>query len=342
MLRRKNDSTLIDLGGVCLFRVGVIGLGAIGYRIAKAFAGHPAARVTVVCDMNAALAEKVAAEVGAERWVTDYREMLAGDQVDLIYVGVPPRFHEQMALEIMAAGKHILCEKPLALTLAEAERMAAKARETGIVTMVNLPMHLSPGIHAVKEQVAAGYLGEFRRGELTLVFPQWPRGWQQNPWIGKREQGGAIREVGPHLFHAIMQILGPITRVRAEMEYPTDPEASEIGALGALELERGGVIAVSALCGVDRQEQVSLTLYGTEGTLGLVEWDKPVGAKGGGPLEPLPHSQDGRIPPVELLARALAGEQVDLPTFEAGLAIQRVLDAWERSAESGAWVDLRP
>lgn len=325
-----------------MFRVGVIGLGAIGYRIAKAFAGHAAAQVTVVCDADAALAEKVAAELGAGSWATDYRAMLEGDQVDLVYVAVPPRLHKQMALEIMAAGKHILCEKPLALTLDEAEAMAAKARETGVVTMVNLPMHTSPGIAALKEQVEAGYLGEFRRGELTLVFPQWPRAWQQNPWIGKREQGGAIREVGPHLFHAIMQVLGPITRVRAEMEYPAaDPEASEIGALGALELERGGVIAVSALCGVDRKEQVSLTLYGTEGTLGLVEWDKPVGAKGGGPLEPLPFDKEGRTPPVELLAQALAGEQVELPTFEAGLAIQQVLDAWERSAETGTWIDLK-
>lgn len=322
------------------FRVGLIGLGAIGYRVAKAFANHPDSRVAVVCDTNAELAQRVAAEVRAERWVTDYRAMLEGDQVDLVYVGVPPRFHKQMAFDIMDAGKQILCEKPLALTLDEAEAMAAKARETGTVTMVNLPMHTSAGIAAVREQVAAGYLGEFRRGELTLVFPLWPRAWQQNPWIGKREQGGPIREVGPHLFHAIMQILGPIKRVRADMEYPADPEACEIGAFGALELERGGVITVSCLCGVARKEQVSLALYGTEGTLGLVEWDKPVGAKGDGPLEPLPVNQD-RIPPVDLLLRALRGEQVDLATFEAGLAIQRVLDAWERAAETGTWVEVR-
>lgn len=323
------------------FRVGMIGLGAIGYRIAKAFAGHPASRVAVVCDTNAALAEQVAAEVGAERWVTDYRKMLEGDQVDLVYVGVPPRLHKQMAFDVMDAGKQILCEKPLALTLDEAEAMAAKARETGVITMVNLPMHASPGIAALKEQVAAGYLGQFRRGELTLVFPQWPRAWQQNPWIGKREQGGPIREVGPHLFHAIMQCLGPITRVRAEMEYPADPEACEIGAIGALELAQGGVITVSTLCGIDRKEQVSLTLYGTEGSLGLVNWDKPVGGRGGEPLESLPVRDEGRIHPVELLARAMEGEDVDLPTFEAGLAIQRVLDAWERSAESGGWVSVK-
>lgn len=322
------------------FRVGLIGLGAIGYRIAKAFDGHPESRVAVVCDTNPELAAKVAVEFGADRWVTDYREMLEGDQVDLVYVGVPPRFHEQMAFDVMAAGKQILCEKPLALTLEEAERMAARAREVGGVDAVNLSMHASPGVAALKEQVAAGYLGEFRRGELTLIFPQWPRAWQQNPWIGKREQGGPVREVGPHLFHAIMQILGPIVRVRADMEYPADPEASEIGALGALELERGGVISVSVLCGVARKEQVSLTLYGTEGTLGLVNWDRPVGARGDGPLEPVPVSEE-RTPVVELLARAMRGEAVDLPRFEHGLAIQRVLEAWERAAETGSWIDVK-
>ncbi|MFZ5824863.1 MAG: gfo/Idh/MocA family oxidoreductase, partial [Bacillota bacterium] len=127
----------------------------------------------------------------------------------------------------------------------------------------------------------------------------------------------------------------------ADMEYPSDPEASEIGAFGALELEQGGVITVSALCGVDRQEQVSLTLYGTEGTLGLINWDKPVGARGAGPLEPLPVEDGYWVSPVELLARAMEGKPVDLPTFEAGLAIQRVLDAWERAAASGGWERVR-
>ncbi|MFZ5814700.1 MAG: Gfo/Idh/MocA family protein [Bacillota bacterium] len=323
------------------FRVGIIGLGAIGNRIAKAFAKHPASRVAVVCDIDPELADRMAFHLQADRWVTDYREMLEGDQVDLVYVAVPPRFHRQMALDIMEAGKHILCEKPLALTLDEAAEMAARARETGLVNAVNLPMHTSPGIRAFKEQLEGGYLGRFRRGELRLLFPKWPRDWQQNPWIGKREQGGPIREVGPHLFHAIMQFFGPIARVRAEMEYPADPEACEIGAYGALELTGGGVITVSCLCGIAREEEVSLTVYGTEGTLGLVRWERPVGARGTGPLEPLPADWDGWVSPVDLLARALQGEPVDLPTFESGLAIQRVLDAWERSAAaSGRWMPV--
>ncbi len=324
------------------FRIGLIGLGAIGYRVAKGFAAHPDTRVAVVCDTNADLAAKVADEVGADRWVTDYREMLTGDQVDLVYVGVPPRWHKQIAFDILDAGKHIFAEKPLALTLGEAEAMTARARESGLIHLVNLPMHGSFGIAALREQVAAGYLGQFRQGELELVFPQWPRAWQQNPWIGKREQGGPIREVMPHMLHALMQAMGPITRVRADMVYPAeDAEACEIAASGALELERGGMITVSCLVGVDRKETVQFTAYGTAGTLGLVEWDKPVGARGTGPLEPLPLAQGGRVTILDLMVRALKGEPVELPTFEAGLAIQQVLEAWEQAAEHGGWVEVK-
>lgn len=324
------------------FRIGLIGLGAIGYRVAKAFAANPETRVAVVCDTNAELAAKVADELGADRWVTDYREMLVGDQVDLVYVGVPPRWHKQIAFDILDAGKHIFCEKPLALTLDEAEAMTARAREAGVIHAVNLPMHGSLGIATLREQVAAGYLGQFRQGELELIFPQWPRAWQQNPWIGKREQGGPIREVMPHMLHALMQTFGPVTRVRADMAYPVDDtEACEIAVSGALELAGGGMITVSCLCGVDRKETVQFTAYGTEGTLGLVEWDRPVGAKGPGALEPLPVPQEGRIATLQLLVRALKGEQVELPGFEAGLAIQQVLDAWERAAEIGGWVAVK-
>lgn len=316
-------------------RVGLIGLGAIGHRIAKSFAANPETPVTYLCDRDAALAERIAGELGGVAWTTDYKAMLAGDHVDLVYVGVPPRFHRDIALDVINAGKHIFCEKPLALTLPEAAEMAAAAAKAGIVHAVNLPLNFDPGIRTFGEQVAAGYLGELRRIDLDLVFPQWPRAWQQNPWIGGRAQGGAIREVSPHLFHVILRAFGPVVRVQAHMEYPADPAACETGAAGLLELASGQLVAVSLLCNVPRPETVSLTAYGTEGTLGLQRWAQPVAARGNGPLEPLPERDEPEVQISAMLVRAIRGEQTGLAGFDTGLAIQQVLDAWERSAQSG-------
>lgn len=323
------------------FRVGIIGAGIIGQRVGKGFAQNEHFTVVSVCDTNSALAEQIAVELGAAHWSTDYRTMLSGDLVDLVYIGVPPRFHREIALEAIAAGKQIFCEKPLAMNVAEAEEMTRAVQAAGLVNAINISLHWSNGFRHFREQLAAGYLGEFRRGELTMIFPQWPRGWQQNPWIGKREQGGAIREVTPHMFYLMLLAFGPVARVQARMEYPAhDPEASESGAYGALELASGQLITVSLLCNLPRRESVSFTAYGSEGALGLVEWTKPVGAKGEGALEPLSVPEYEWVHPLTRLAQALRGEQVELPDFATGLALQKLQEAWERAAETGEWVNV--
>ncbi|WP_019588516.1 Gfo/Idh/MocA family protein [Deinococcus apachensis] len=324
-------------------RVGVIGLGAIGQSLLKAFTAEPEVQVTAVCDVDASLAERTARPLAASAW-TDYRRMLDAVDLDLVYVAVPPRHHHAIALDVITAGKHILCEKPLALTLAEAQDMQRAAQAAGVVHALNLPLHADPGIETFRRLVGDGSLGVLRRAELTLVFPQWPRGWQQNPWIGGREQGGPIREVGPHLLHVILTTLGPVKRVWTHAEYPVDDLAAcEIAALGTLELVDGPLIVVSCLTNVPRPEQVSLTVYGSRGTAGLVNWASPVAASGQAPLEGVP-VEGARVPSGARLVRALVsrvrGGPGDLVDFTMGVRIQAVLDAWERSSSTGTWVDV--
>lgn len=324
-------------------RVGVIGLGAIGQNLLKAFTAHSEVQVTAVCDLDASLAERTAQPLAASVW-TDHRRMLDEVDLDLVYVAVPPRHHHAIALDVIAAGRHILCEKPLALTLSEAQEMQRAAQAMGVVHALNLPLHGHLGVETFHHLVQDGGLGTLRRAELTLVFPQWPRGWQQNPWIGGREQGGPIREVGPHLLHVILTTLGPVARVWAHTEYPTDdPSACEIAALGTLELESGVVVVVSCLTNVPRPEQVSLTVYGSTGTAGLVNWVTPVSALGQAPLEPVPiegaqEAAGTRL--VQALVGRVRGTSGDLVDFNMGVRIQAVLEAWERSSVIETWVDV--
>ncbi len=325
-------------------RVGIIGLGAIGGRVARQFHKDARTPVVFVCDTNEALARQAAEELGGVAWTTDYREMLAGDQVDLIYVGVPPRWHHPIALDVIAAGKAILCEKPLALTLEQAAEMVSKVQAAGVVNHVHLPMPYDPGLQEFSSRVRAGYLGELRRVELQLVFPQWPRGWQSKTvgnFIGKREQGGPVREVGPHMFDVVLRNFGPVTRVRAEMEYPADPEACETGAFGLLELASGVRVTVNVLCGVARRESVDLTAYGTEGTLRLRHWSNLEAGRAGEMPEPVTVADTTQPALPDLLYGAMReGRRDRLCPFADGLAIQAVLDAWERAAASGQWEDV--
>lgn len=319
-------------------RVGIIGAGAIGYRVAKGFAAHAATEVLAVCDANQELAAKVAGELGAPHAFTDYRELLALDGLDLVYVGVPPKYHKEIVLAAVAAGKPLFCEKPLALTLAEAETMLEAVERSGLVNAVNLSGHFSQSQRHFMAQIKAGYIGELRRGEIDLVFPEWPRAWQQNSWIAGREQGGPLRETGPHMFFKVLRAFGPVARVHARMEFPADPAASETGAYGVLELASGQLVTVKVLTGVRRPNEMSLTVYGSQGTLALKSWTL-LGAQDDQALQPIEVPAGGNGP-VDELVKALRGESADLPTFRDGVAIQAILEAWERSAETGEWVEV--
>lgn len=318
-------------------RIGIIGAGAVGQGIARAFAANPATPVTYVVDTNAAQAEKLAGELKAVAWSTDYQAMLSGDFVDVVYVGVPPKLHHRIALDVVAAGKHILCEKPLAISVQEAREMAEAAEKAGVVNAVQFPLPRSGGTRTFKQAVADGYLGELKRVDVKLQYTTWPREWQQNPWIASREQGGPVREVAPHMFQTIMANFGPIVRVRADMDYPADPTRCETGAFGVLQLASGQYVTLNVVTGVSRPEEVSFTVYGSEGTLQLREYVKPFGARGMDELQPLEESLPAIRVSEQMWNAVRSGDRTELVDFAAGLRIQQVLDAWERSAASGRW-----
>jgi len=322
-------------------RVGIIGLGAIGHRIAQQIHNRADTEVTFVCDLNESLAQQISSGLGGVAYTTDYHTMLNRNQVDLVYVGVPPKFHHAVAADVINAGKHIFCEKPLALHLDEARDMVHRAHVANIVNVLNLPLYGDPGVRAFAQRVKDGYLGELRHIDVAIRFPQWPRPWQVNPWIGGREQGGMIREVGPHLFDVILRQFGPVQQVEATMHYPSaDPVACETAAIGKLILASGHTVNVHAQLQADAPEVVSITAHGTQGMLALVDWATPLAAKIGSALQPIP--VEGQHPDWSTqLAAAVRGEAADLCYFSVGLDIQEVLDAWERSAEAaGKAVDI--
>ncbi|AFZ65682.1 Gfo/Idh/MocA family protein [Deinococcus peraridilitoris] len=322
-------------------RVGIIGLGAIGGRLLREFQAHDAFQVTHLHDSDAARSEEAARETGAVACATS-TELLASD-VDLVYIAVPPSAHFDLTLAALKSGKHVLCEKPLAVSTEEARAMLGAARAAGRVHAMQLPLYHSPGVRVFAERLHSGTLGDLRRADLTLVFPEWPRAWQMNPWIGRREQGGPIRECTPHLFEVIERSLGRVARLRADVVYPVDGVSSEESAHGVLELESGLRVGVSLLCHVQRPETVALTVYGANGTLGLERWTQPVYSADQDIPKALALEADttqGKL--LDHLAAAIHGREADLPGFGVGLRLQCLQEAWEQASATGSWIVVGP
>ncbi|MGE5701569.1 MAG: Gfo/Idh/MocA family protein [Clostridia bacterium] len=308
-------------------RVGIIGLGGVGGRLFRSFLAHSETTVTAVCDTDAGRARQAAEEAGGIPWFTDYKQLLGVEQLDLVYIAVPPVYHHQVALDVIRAGKHIFCEKPLANSLEQARDMLEAAEQAGIVHAMNFPTYYRAAFRKLVMLLEEGYLGELRRVEVSLHFHEWPRPWQQNAWIAGREQGGFVREVMPHYIHLLHTMFGSIASVTSQLEYPDDPSACETGIVAVMQLENGVSVLVNGVSQIAREEHISFTLYGTNGTLSIVNWARLEGGGQGEAPQPIPVSEiDHLAEMITQLVASIRGEVGDLVDFHAGYEVQDVLE----------------
>ncbi|EJL42808.1 1-carboxy-3-chloro-3,4-dihydroxycyclo hexa-1,5-diene dehydrogenase [Brevibacillus agri] len=306
-------------------KVGVIGAGVMGERMMNALRTHEKFSVAAVSDVSAERAQEAAQKSGNVPWYTDYKELLAKEELDAVYLAVPPKFHHAIALDVLAHKKHLLCEKPLANSLAEAEDMLAAAKDAGVVHAMNFPLYYQGIFPALRSRLEE--IGEIRRIDILTHFHTWPRPWQQTPWLSGREQGGFIREVLPHFTHLTYALFGDLQVIRSDVDYPQDPEACETGVSAFLRLACGTPVTINGLAGIAHQEHLDYRIYGTKGTLSVVNWSKLfVGGEGEAPVAADVPELDRLSLLLDELALAIDGQEARLVTFETGVKVQKVLE----------------
>ncbi|WP_348612491.1 Gfo/Idh/MocA family protein [Halobaculum rarum] len=328
-----------------MYDVGIVGCGVIGTRLAESFAQHPDTTVAAACDVDAERAESFAAERDAAAY-TDHGTMLAEADLDVLYVGVPPMHHREIAAAGLEAGVNVICEKPIAEDADAGAELAAMEAEGDLVTAVNLPFRYTPGFVELRERVAAGDIGDPRRVSLDFRFPQWPREWQDVDWLRSREQGGPIREVGTHFLFGVRELFGGIDRLSAEVQY-AGPDACEESVVGWFEaggadggdegsdagaVDLGGDTPVHGtidlLTDHEQPEENAITVTGTGGELTLTEWFRLTANPGTDAEEELCAQRESTtLLLVDEFVTELEGGDGDLVSFAEATAVQRVVDA---------------
>ena len=214
--------------------VAVIGAGMAGrahaaaYRTAATLYGldRPAVRLVAVADPNRPLAEDVARRYGYQRAEPGWQAVAAAPDVDAVSVATANHLHREVAEGLLAAGKHVLCEKPLAASYADAQAMTAAAGQApGLVAAVGYTYRRSPAISAVRDLLAAGELGEIiqfsgRYWEDYALDPATPLSWRYQGGTGS----GALADLGSHLVDIAEQLCGPIAMVSGAMVRTAVPE----------------------------------------------------------------------------------------------------------------------
>jgi predicted dehydrogenase len=309
-----------------MLHIGIIGLGAIGQRLIKQFTEHSQVKVTAVCDQLESLATETANRIGEVQAFTDYKYLIESPQVDLVYVAVPPKYHHQIVMDVLKVKKHVLCEKPLANSLEEAKEMAAAAERAGVIHAMNFPLNYGQAAAKFAELIRENYTGKLRRLQLTMHFPEWPRFWQKNEWVGGREQGGFVLEVGVHFIQQTLKLFGEIKNIQTRLELPDDTEKCETGIIATAELADGTPILIEGLSQIAGKEYIGFTAFGAEGILSLENWGELRGGKNGEELEEISFEEVTPNRLIDELVKAVNGEDSELYDFEAGNQAQKVLE----------------
>ena len=227
----------MDKIGVGLVGYGMIGrVHVLGYRTLSHFYPDrlPPIHLAAVCTSRPETAQAAAREAGFASWVTDIAALVQRDDVDVVDCSVPNYLHRPVVLAAIEAGKHVYCEKPLALNGAEAREMARAAQEAGVQVGMTFNYRFVPALMRARQMLQEGALGEiytFRAEYLHTGYqdPNRPMGWKL-----RKEQsgGGALVDLGSHVIDLIRYLLGEFEAVRAHLhtfvkERPVRPGAAE-------------------------------------------------------------------------------------------------------------------
>jgi predicted dehydrogenase len=339
---------------------GVIGSGGIARRRTIPEGIAPASNAVLVSVYNPTAS--VNAEVGRQfqaQPVSTVEDLLKTD-VDAVYIASPPAAHAAQVKACARAGKHVLCEKPLGRTVAEAEEIIQACTEAGIRLGTAFMMRFHAQHQAASHLVADGKLGKpvFARAQLSCWYPPRDGAWRQDPELAG---GGSLMDMGGHCIDLLELFFGSVATVSCFTGSTVHGYASEDSAVVALRFENGALGVVDAFfCIPDEASQNRLELYGSlgsilaKGTLGQGDrgemrasmHEKPPGydAQQGRPpadgylISPQPVNTYRAE--IEEFSRAVIEERDPANNGALGLRSQKVLAACYESARTGMVVDV--
>ncbi len=353
-----------------VLRAGVIGAGAIGQR--GHIPGFRAAGVEVVaiCDVNASRAQTVAAQFGIPLVFTDYRELLARPEIDVVSVGLPNALHAEVSIDALNAGKHVLCEKPIAISSAQAEAMIRAAKQNDRLLSVNQHMRFDRSAQTMRQIVASGQLGRIYLAESRWIRQQGIPGF--GSWFTDKSMagGGALYDIGVHMLDLVLFVLGfpAVVAVKGFLSGELGTQKIGLGdwgsdfssegrfdvddtAFAVLTLEDGAQVQLLVTWAAFAPPEDRLAIYGAHGgldrhgvfsdALSLKRYQAQHGKIAASDVAPMPYPDERPwILSVQSFVRALRGEGPLLVKPEEALQVVRVLEAIAHSAQMGREVAL--
>jgi predicted dehydrogenase len=283
-----------------------------------------------VARARAGLAAEFAVRHGARRWHADWRDVLKDAEVDAVYLATPVRLHAEQAVAAAEAGKHVLCEKPMALDVASGERMLAAARAHGVRLGIAYYRHHYPVIARLRELLASGEIGEPVLAQVQAFEPFDPGPDDPRAWLMRRSEsgGGPMADFGCHRIEVLLDLLGPVVGVHGFPDNVRFREREVEDTCVAHLRFRSGAVAVLGVTHAAHEPRDTLELFGTRGSAHV-----SVLNRGGLRVVTATGAREERHPPhpnlhqplVEDFVAAVREGREPLVTGEVGLDVARVV-----------------
>lgn len=349
----------------------VLGAGGIANFHVNQLVNQPGVRVVGFQDIAASQFERWKPRFADAQYDTDPVRLLERTRPDLACVCSSNVAHAPLTLAALAAGCHVLCEKPMAMTVDEALGMEQARQKAGRLGGINFSYRCVPSFRFAREIIRAGEIGRVQR--INAVYLQSFLGAEQTPWAWRNDVAaagfGALGDLGVHMVDGAgfvsglvpRRIVGQAQTLVAEKRdasgtprpVTTDTNASflieyEGGALGTFEtsqvipgygnhfrIEVSGDRGLLRICS---EEGESLHLHAGATLASYATWSKEAFPRVNVPTDFVARQPKSNP---ELIARAIRGETVDYPTFADGIVAQRMVNGVLESMRRAAWVELR-
>lgn len=230
-------------------RVGVVGLGYAGTTHMKAFSKHPKTKLVAIAGKELDRLPPLAAEFGATKTASDWEELVADSELDIISIATPNSLHHPIAVAALAAGKHVFCEKPLAVTAEQASEMVAAAKANNRILEVAFNYRRREDIGLARKLVESGELGRVYHSRVSWKRRAGIPGLTSWFTSSKLAGGGAAIDLGPHLIDSLLYMIGEpkVSSVSAVMH--GDLGRAGYGAMdSAKQMQGTGTFEVEDLC----------------------------------------------------------------------------------------------
>lgn len=325
-------------------KVGIIGVGVIGRHHIKGFSAHPNAEVIAVADIDERKAKEAAQQFKIENAFADYREMLRMDELDAVAICTPPFAHMRPTIDAAAAGKHVLCEKPMALNAREAKEMVEACRSAGVkLGICHGRARFSDPVEYAKSLVESGRLGKVFYGRVSSFRRRGRPGidiLKASKWFldSSKAGGGAFADIGCYDIDMMLYVLGS--------PKPISVAAFTFRGVGTIPPEDRGVkydVEDHAVALVRFEGELALTfekawasnmdggdgarLFGTMGGIKFSPFTLYLEEDGEQKdLTPqIPHRRNKDI--FDDFVRACMGEKEPITPGEEGLKVMQIIDA---------------